>query len=170
MDNDSVDDRSALRIHLLRHAHAGDPLKWDGPDAIRPLSRKGRRQASALGAFLAASGVRPQRIVSSPKVRARETADIVGAALGVTPVLDDRLADDCDLEELEAIVVGTGLREVMVVGHDPYLSELLSELLGARGPAMPKGSIATFDVRRPFAVGSGELCWFVPPVIVPGSS
>jgi phosphohistidine phosphatase len=163
------DERTEIRIHLLRHAHAGDPLKWDGPDAARPLSRKGRRQASALGALLAASDVRPERIVSSPKVRARETADIVGAALGVAPVLDDRLADGCDLDELEDIVVGTGMREVMVVGHDPYLSELFGELLGARGLAMPKGSIATFDVRPPLRMGSGDLCWFVPPAIVPSS-
>ena len=169
MPTDDRDHRSGLRIHLLRHAHAGDPLKWDGPDAMRPLSRKGRRQASALGAFLAASDIRPERILSSPKVRAHETADIVGAALGVAPVLDDRLADDCDLHALEDIVVRTGTREVMLVGHDPYLSELFGELLGARGVAMPKGAIATFDVRPPLRAGSGDLRWFVPPTIVPTS-
>jgi phosphohistidine phosphatase len=163
-------DRPAdVRIHLLRHAHAGDPLTWDGPDAARPLSRKGRRQAAALGAFLAAAGVRPGRIVSSPKVRARETADIVGAALGVAPVLDDRLAEDCDLRELEAVVTDGRAREVMVVGHDPYLSELFGELLGTRGLAMPKGSIASIDVRPPLRAGAGRLCWFVPPALLPSS-
>jgi phosphohistidine phosphatase SixA len=156
-----------LRIHLLRHAHAGDPLKWDGPDAARPLSAKGRRQAAALGALLVAADVRPEVIVSSPKVRARETADLVGAALGVTPVLDERLADDCDLQGLEDVVTDAGVREVMVVGHDPYLSELFGELLGAPGQAMPKGSIATFDVRRPLRRGGGGLRWFMPPAIVP---
>jgi phosphohistidine phosphatase len=169
MATGSSDGPAGLRIHLLRHAHAGDPLKWDGPDAARPLSRKGRRQAEALGAFLAAADVRPERIVSSPKVRARETAEIVGAALGVAPVLDDRLTADCDLDELEDVAVDTGARDVMVVGHDPYLSELFSELLGASGLAMPKGSIASIDVRRPLRPGGGSLRWFVPPVLLPSS-
>ncbi len=162
----SHDDRTHQRIHLLRHAHAGDPLKWDGPDAARPLSRKGRGQAAALGTLLAAAGVRPDRILTSPKVRASETADIVGAALGLTPVLDERLADFCDLRELEDIVAEAGVREVMVVGHDPYLSELFGELLGAHGLAMPKGSIATIDIQRPLRPGGGGLCWFVPPAIL----
>ncbi len=165
----SHDERTHRRIHLLRHAHAGDPLKWDGPDAARPLSRKGRRQAVALGAFLAAAGIRPGRILSSPKVRARETADLVAAALGVTPVLDDRLADHLELSELEDLLTETGARDLMVVGHDPYLSELFGELLGARGLAMPKGSIATIDVQRPLRPGSGSLCWFLPPGILPSS-
>lgn len=153
----------------MRHAHAGDPLKWDGPDAIRPLSRKGRRQAAALGALLAAADVRPERIVSSPKVRARETADIVGTALGVAPVLDDRLADDLDLDDLESLMLDVGAREVMVVGHDPYMSELFAELVGAGGLAMPKGAIATIDIRRPLRPGAGSLAWFVPPALLPPS-
>jgi phosphohistidine phosphatase len=163
-------DRGQHRIHLVRHAHAGDPLKWEGPDAMRPLSRKGRRQAAALGALLGAAGVHPDRLVTSPKVRARETADIIGAALGVAPVLDDRLTDDCDLRELEDIVTHTGAREVMVVGHDPYLSELFSVLVGGDRLAMPKGAIATIDVERPLRPGTGSLCWFVPPSIVPASA
>lgn len=169
MANHDAHDAAHVRIHLLRHAHAGDPLAWDGPDAARPLSRKGRRQAAALGAFLAAAEVRPERIVSSPKVRARETADIVGAALGVTRVLDARLADDCDVRGLEDVVGTAGGRDVMVVGHDPYLSELFGELLGARGLAMPKGSIATIDIRRPLRPGGGELRWFVPPGLLPAT-
>jgi phosphohistidine phosphatase SixA len=117
--------RDQLRIHLVRHAHAGDPARWDGPDAARPLSRKGRRQATRLGALLATADIRPERIVSSPKVRARETAELLGAALGVTPTLDDRLAEDCDLDELKAVVADAATADVMIVGHDPYLSELL---------------------------------------------
>jgi phosphohistidine phosphatase len=162
-------ERAGIRIHLVRHAHAGDPLKWSGPDAARPLTRKGRRQAAALGALLAAADVRPERILSSPKVRARETADIVGAALGLAPVLDESLAADCDLGDLEALVAGSGVGDLMVVGHDPYLSELFSVLIGGPGLTMPKGSIATIDVRRPLRRGGGSLVWFVPPAILPAS-
>jgi phosphohistidine phosphatase len=162
-------DRSVVRLHLVRHAHAGDPLRWDGPDAARPLSDKGRRQASDLGAFLAAAGVRPSRIVTSPKVRARQTADIVGAALRVEPEQDDRLAVDCDLETLDAILEEGFASEVMVVGHDPYLSELLSELMGAADQVMRKGAIATIDAPRPLRGGSGLLRCLIPPELLPHS-
>jgi phosphohistidine phosphatase len=162
-------DQRAHRIHLVRHAHAGDALRWDGPDSARPLTRKGHRQATALGVFLAAAGVRPERIISSPKVRARETADIVGAALGLEPVLDDRLAVDCDLAELDELLGEAGVRDVMVVGHDPYLSELLAELLGSTDQPMPKGAIATIDIERPLQRGMGTLRWFVPPGLLPAS-
>jgi phosphohistidine phosphatase len=158
--------RDQLRIHLVRHAHAGDPARWDGPDAARPLSRKGRRQATRLGALLATADIRPERLVSSPKVRARETAELLGAALGVTPTLDDRLAEDCDLDELKAVVADAATADVMIVGHDPYLSELLGELIGGSEQAMPKGSIATIDIRGAVRAGSGSLRWFVPPELL----
>ncbi len=153
-------------VHLLRHAHAGNPERWDGPDDVRPLSPKGRRQAERLGALLAAAGVGPDRIFTSPKVRAAQTATIVGAALGIAPVVDDRLAQGCDLADLDAMIEGSGAREPMVVGHDPDLSLLLSVLLGARGQVMRKGALATIDIRRPLRPGAGVLRWLVPPEVL----
>jgi phosphohistidine phosphatase SixA len=169
MTKNDLRDRSVVRLHLVRHAHAGDPLRWDGPDAARPLSDKGHVQASDLGAFLAAAKVRPGRIVTSPKVRARQTADAVGAALRLEPEEDDRLAVDCDLPTLESILEDATSPEVMVVGHDPYLSEVLSELVGAAGQVMRKGAIATIDAPRPLRGGSGLLRWLIPPEILPRS-
>lgn len=154
-------------IHLLRHAHAGDPDRWDGPDAARPLSHKGRGQAERLGAFLAVAGVRPDRIITSPKVRAAQTAAIVGAALGLEPVVDARLAEGCGLSCLESMLGGADAREPMVVGHDPDLSMLLSVLLGASGQVMRKGALATIAVERPLERGCGVLRWMVPPELLP---
>lgn len=155
-------------VHLLRHAHAGDPDRWDGPDAKRPLSRKGRQQAERLGTFLAAAGIRPDRIITSPRVRAAETAAIVGRALGLEPAEDARLAEGCDLADLDALIAGSGAREPMVVGHDPDLSALLSVLIGARGQAMRKGALATIEVRLPLRPGEGLLRWLVPPDLLSG--
>lgn len=153
----------SVTVHLVRHAHAGDPERWEGPDAARPLSRKGREQAERLGAFLAAAGVRPDRILTSPKVRAAQTAAILGGALGVEPVIDSRLAEGCGLACLEALLGDTGVREPMLVGHDPDLSTLLSVLLGAQGQEMRKGAIATIDLGLPVLRGEGVLRWLVPP-------
>lgn len=161
-------DHPLRALHLLRHAHAGDADRWDGPDALRPLSRKGRRQAERLGAFLVGAGVRPDRIITSPRVRAAETAAIVGAALGLQPVEDDRLAGGCDLADLDALIVSAGAREPMVVGHDPDFSALLSVLIGARGQVMRKGALATVDVHRPLRPGEGVLRWLVPPELLVG--
>ena len=81
-----------VELYLVRHADAGDPAKWVGPDAARPLSPKGETQSERLGRFIAGIGFRPDAILSSPKLRASQTADIVAGLLGVPVTLDERLA------------------------------------------------------------------------------
>jgi len=66
-----------LSLLLIRHADAGDSATWEGDDAVRPLSRKGRRQSKRLGALLDDLGVRPDVLLTSPRVRAAETAKLV---------------------------------------------------------------------------------------------
>jgi phosphohistidine phosphatase len=68
-------------IWLLRHADAED----GSPDAERPLSAKGEQQARAVGAALAALGVELDACLASPRVRARDTARLVCASLGIEP-------------------------------------------------------------------------------------
>jgi phosphohistidine phosphatase SixA len=76
---------------LLRHASAGDRDHWDGPDHLRPLDKRGRRQAAELVELLRPFGLR--RVVSSPYVRCVETVEPLAAALGVPLEQDDRLAE-----------------------------------------------------------------------------
>ena len=159
-----TDRRPDLHLHFLRHADAGDPEAWSGDDAERPLSDKGELQSERLGAFLAEIGFQPDSIVSSPKVRARRTAEIVGAAVGVGVRIDDRLAEGFDPATLDAILADAGnpLRPVLV-GHDPDFSELVGWLTHADGLTMKKGAFARVDVRGPVADGRGTLRWLVPP-------
>lgn len=159
-----------VELHLLRHAHAGDPAKWSGSDSERPLSAKGRDQAARLGSFLAAAGFEPDVILSSPKKRSVETAELVADALGKRVRIDDRLAAGSLLiEAVERILSDAGdPPRPMLVGHDPDFSELLAELVGAEGVPLRKGAIARVDVERPIAAGSGILRWLVPPdVLIP---
>jgi phosphohistidine phosphatase len=151
-------------LYLLRHAHAGDALAWDGPDAIRPLTDKGRQQADRLGRFLAERGLRPDAVVTSPKVRAAQTAQIV-ADLVRSPVgVDERLGDELDIAAVESLLRDHGdPASVMLVGHDPDLSELLGQLCGAVGVPMRKGSLARIEVSRPLRPGAGLLRWLIPP-------
>src|SRR5687768_593915 len=89
-------DQGKMSLHLLRHADAGDPEAWQGDDAARPLSEKGVGQAEALGRHLKRVGFETDAILSSPKLRALQTAQIVGKALGVKPTVDERLAGSLD--------------------------------------------------------------------------
>jgi phosphohistidine phosphatase len=151
-------------LHLLRHAHAGDWSTWEGNDAERPLTEKGRSQAERLGRFLAGQGFAPDLLITSPKARAAETADIVGRLLEVSVAVDDRLGGALDLGTVEAILDGHGApEEPVLVGHDPDFSELVAILCGAAGVPMRKGAFARIEVDRPLMPGAGDLRWLVPP-------
>lgn len=152
-----------MELYLLRHADAGDPMAWTGPDAARPLSGKGRKQAGRLGRFLRGVRFDPGIVVSSPKVRAAETAEIVAENLGVEVRIDDRLAGGFTLADLPGLLedLKTPAR-VVLVGHDPDFSELAEELVGAT-IAVRKGAFLRIDVPAEPQAGSGVLRWLVPP-------
>jgi phosphohistidine phosphatase len=153
-----------MELYLLRHAHAGDPGAWDGPDDRRPLSDKGEKQAERLGRFLAGIGFTADAIITSPKARAAQTATIVADQLG-TPVSEDaRLGGELTLPAVEAILRDAGdPGRVVLVGHDPDFSELIATLSGAPEVPMKKGALARIDLPRPLAPGGGILRWLVPP-------
>ncbi len=153
-----------MELGLLRHAHAGDPATWDRPDDLRPLTNKGRQQAERLGRFLAAAGFAPDAVLTSPRVRARETAELVADSLGVPVRIDPRLGGFLDLATVEAILEDAGRpARPVLVGHDPDFSDLLVSLTGSPGLRMRKGAFALLDVERPLTPASAELRWLVPP-------
>jgi phosphohistidine phosphatase len=159
---------STIRLHLLRHADAGDPLTWNGPDADRPLSDKGRRQAERLGRLLAATGFETDSLVSSPKLRAVQTAEGVAVALGIEVVIDDRLGGGLDEESVAALLADAGgPRRPVLVGHDPDFSWLLSALVGAE-IGMKKGAMARVDIDGELTDGGGTLRWLITPDLLPG--
>lgn len=163
-------ERRLDTVHLVRHAHAGDAERWDGPDELRPLTKKGRGQSERLGAFLVRVGIRPDRLISSPKVRALQTAEIIGLALGLGIEVDERLSSGCSMGCLDAVLADSGGSTPMLFGHDPDFSMLLSELLGSAPQEMRKGALATVDVRRPLRAGAGTLRWLIPPETLIGAS
>jgi phosphohistidine phosphatase len=107
-------------------------------------------------------------VLTSPLVRARETAEIVADILGVTARVDPRLGELLDLASLDEMLDDAGgPRRPLIVGHDPDFSELVSELVGAP-IAMRKGALARVDVERPLAPATGDLRWLVPPDLLRG--
>jgi phosphohistidine phosphatase SixA len=160
-----------IAVHLLRHAHAGDAERWTGDDAARPLSDKGRRQAERLGRLLETYDDAPDVFITSPKVRAAQTADIVAAALGLPVVVDARLAGPLDAQVLRAILVDhPDAKRPCVVGHDPDFSTLLGDLVGLPGLPMRKGALARVDVSSRDAVeAGGTLRYLLPPDLLPST-
>jgi phosphohistidine phosphatase SixA len=156
----------ATTLYLLRHAHAGDPEAWSGPDELRPLSEKGKRQAKRLGRFLADGPARPDAIVTSPKVRAEQTARAVAKALDVPVRLDQRLAGGFGMRSLVELVGSLDAGAPMLVGHDPDFSALLAGLIGARGVEMRKGALAAIDLSWPLERGAGTLRFLISPELL----
>jgi phosphohistidine phosphatase len=118
---------------LLRHGDADD----GEPDFERKLTEKGERQSRDAGAALAALGVEPELCLTSPRVRARDTARLACEALGVEVTEDERLAGG----RFDPLDVAAGLDEVLLVGHEPDFSNAIAELTGARVD-MKKGGLA----------------------------
>ena len=153
-----------MLLHLLRHAHAGDPEAWTGDDSDRPLSEKGEAQARRLARHLEAIGFRADRIISSPKVRAVQTAGPVADRIGLSVVTDDRLAGGVDVDTVEAVLRDAGDPEsAVLVGHDPDFSDLVGLLCDAGGVSMRKGALARIEIDRPLVAGAGSLRWLLPP-------
>ncbi len=156
-----------IELYLLRHADAGDPTVWQGPDAARPLSGKGERQADRLGRFLAGIGFTPDAIITSPKIRAAQTAEGVAHHLGVAVTIDDRLAEGVDLRALEdGPPRGWRPGRPVLVGHDPDFSDLVETLTASPALTMKKGAMLRIDVERPLEPGGGNLVWLVPPALL----
>ena len=127
-----------MRVYLCRHAEAG-PGKTD---ELRELTAAGLEQARTLGERLAARPEPPRLVLTSPFVRARQTAAEIARIVGVEARVEDALAPGADEETLAQAVAGaTG--PIATVGHQPDCSEIAKALLGR-------------DVRFPVA-GMAEL-------------
>ena len=103
-------------------------------------------------------------MITSPKLRATQTAEIVAEVLGIAVIEDDRLAGSLDLATVEAVLRDAGDPDrPMLVGHDPDFSELVASLSAAAGIPMRKGALARIELDRPLRPGGGTLRWLLPP-------
>jgi len=123
-------------IWLLRHAEAADGT----PDAERKLTKKGRKQAKNAGLALKAMGVKPEACFTSPKVRSADTARLACEPLGVEYTLEPKLSGG----PFDAEALAAGLKQVLLVGHDPDFSTAVHDATGAQ-LRMKKGGLAGIE-------------------------
>jgi phosphohistidine phosphatase len=157
-------------FYLIRHAIAEDRGdKWPD-DRLRPLTHKGMARMRQGVRGLKALGVEIDLLLTSPLVRARQTADIVIEGMKPTP----------DLEVVPALSPGTArasvsealgnfakAQSIAVVGHEPDLGELARWLIGARAPLpFKKGGVCRIDTTGGPTAGSGQVVWFATPAML----
>jgi phosphohistidine phosphatase len=154
-----------IRVYFLRHgiAQPSDVVKL--PDEERALTELGVQRTRQIAKLLSNSGVEPSHLLTSPLVRARQTADIIGQELEVAVHVRDEIGPGFNLPALDALL--TDLpddAEVMVVGHEPDFSSTISALIGGGSVIMKKGGLARVDVvsRHPLR---GTLVWLIAPKV-----
>jgi phosphohistidine phosphatase len=129
-----------VRLYLVRHAKA-EPGE---PDELRKLTPDGRRTARELGERLAAE-TEIDAIVSSPLLRARETAEEIGQVTGLEPETDERLGPGATAAAVRATLEGRG-ENVVAVGHQPDCGRIAAELGDGREPPFPAGGMVELEL------------------------
>jgi phosphohistidine phosphatase len=156
-----------MRCYFLRHGLAGDREAWTGDDARRPLTPEGRDRMKREAEAIDDLGLGLDLIVTSPLARAKQTAQIVADRLKMDDRLveDERLGIDLDPERLRAVLEAhAGVAAIMVVGHEPSMSETIGTLIGDGRIELKKGGLACVELDGSFR--SGTLAFLIPPKIL----
>ena len=156
------------RLYVLRHGDAGDKQAWAGPDDARPLSEAGITRTRCELEYLAGIGVRATRVISSPLVRAVQTAELAVGALVAEPtvVTDARLGHGFDVADLSEILrEHSDAESLLIVGHEPSLSTVVESVMGGGSVVLKKGALVRLDLESAHPP-RGELVWLVTPAVV----
>jgi phosphohistidine phosphatase len=156
---------------IMRHAKSDWGSAAEG-DIDRPLARRGEKAAKRTGRFLAAIGSHPDLILSSPAVRARSTAELVKRAGKIVAPIEvvDGFYGGGWADVLEGVVAsGSAAQRILVTGHEPTWSDLVSVLTGGIRVAMPTAAVACLEVLGSWSnlgPGCAELHWHVTPKLL----
>ena len=150
-----------MRLYFVRHGIA-EALATS--DFDRELTKRGRRRVAASAQVMKRLGLAPSQIFSSPRLRARQTAEIIAEALDMPVTLSEAVNFGFDLADLRRLTKRLDAEaEVMFVGHNPDMSLLASEISGVDA-SMKKGGLARIDVVGR-SVDDGELVWLIAPKV-----
>jgi phosphohistidine phosphatase len=135
----------ALQLWFLRH---GEAEPHDArPDFDRRLTKRGEDQSRSAGRALTALGLEFQLVVTSPRVRAHDTAKLACKELGCEIVIDDRLGDGFDVEDALELAHAAGEdKRVLFVGHNPHFPQIVADLTGGQVD-LKKGGVAGVRLR-----------------------
>ena len=152
-------------LYFLRHGLAEDRETWNKDDDLRPLTEKGKQQMQQEAKAISDLVPDLDAIITSPLVRAQQTAEIVASYLGMQEglVADERLSPGFSVKELGEIIQDySGSEGLILVGHEPDFSLTLSSLIGGGRLIFKKGGFARVDLLQ-LEPPQGELAWLIPP-------
>ena len=160
----------SYQLYLIRHGLAEERGEAWPDDTKRPLTEEGMARLRKEARGLARLGVAVDMMLSSPLVRARQTAEIVAAAFDPRPhvATTDALAPGAQNTAVMADLE-KHLRKgkIAIVGHEPALGELAARLIGTRHPiTFKKGAVCRIDVDTLPPAGPGSLRWFLTPRVM----
>lgn len=157
-----------MRCYFLRHGQAVDAAEWSGADFDRPLTREGRERMTRAAKTIAVLHLKLDAIVTSPLVRAKQTATIVAKRCK----LEDRLVEDARLgggfgmsELAEVLTEHRTANALMLVGHEPSMSRIVGEMVGSADIDFKPGSLACVNVPEPTSL-RGTLVWLIPAKVL----
>lgn len=155
-----------MKIYFLRHGTAVDPEQWKGNDYDRPLTDEGRKKMAKEAKALKDLDLGLDAILTSPLVRAKDTATIVGEALKIAVTEDERVGGDFDVSSLEAVLKDhADAKAIMLVGHEPCFSGVVGRLIGEARLELKKGGFACVELPDASTM-TGELLSLVSPKIL----
>ena len=157
-----------MKLYFVRHATAARKTTWRKDDDLRPLTRTGRaRFRTAANALVAAGMFTPDRILTSPLVRATQTADILDKMLGGrVPIAEEwRLGHSFDVNDLRALLaIKPRVRSLAIIGHNPSMCEVLAQITGGSDLDLRKGAVALVEITDA-KMPEGRLMWLAPPTL-----
>lgn len=161
-----------MKVFLVRHAiaHERNRVRWPN-DALRPLTSAGMQKFRRAAGGLAKWMPRSARLLTSPFVRARETAALLAEARGSKkPVECVELAADKPFSQAFELLRSQKDKAVILVGHEPYLSAFLSIALAGQGARLKidfkKGGAACIEFPTRIEPGRACLHWIMPPRVL----
>jgi phosphohistidine phosphatase len=158
-----------MEIFILRHGEAGKSLSVRARDVERSLTAEGKEELEDVSRALSRLKIRPDHVVSSPLKRARETASIAAKTLKKRDKVEiwDELKPEGSKQELyKRLSKMKPESSVLCVGHEPYLTQMISEVMGHQGASkivLRKGGVARLSIRAFTPKVEGELRWLLTP-------
>ena len=148
-----------MQLYFLRHGEADWP-GWTEPDDERPLTDFGKKEVRQVAKFLDRLNVNPDLIVSSPLPRALQTAEVAAEQLKTKLRQDEALEPGFGISELSTLLKRHHSKALMLVGHEPDFSSVISALTGGF-IKMSKAGVALIDMDP--ETEKGRLLWLFPP-------
>jgi phosphohistidine phosphatase len=152
-----------MELYFLRHGEA-EPAAPGGTDDARQLTDRGRQETLVVAQALHRAGVRPEVILTSPFLRARQTGEALEEVFGVSARVEERLRSGCTLGDIQDVLADRPEARFVLVGHEPDVSRMVGRLIGDARVKMQTSCLARVEAEQ-VEPGGGTLIWLLSPQV-----